>query len=123
MSVEQIGARVAAIQQQFAAFDGSAGAASATSFAGQLAAAQGTTTGTTATTATAATTATTNTTLNAGAPTQYDAQITAAATKYGIDPALLKGLIRQESGFNASAGSSCSSMIGPSNFPRIARLA
>jgi soluble lytic murein transglycosylase-like protein len=36
----------------------------------------------------------------------YSAQIDAAAQKYGIDPALLKGLIQQESGFNPNAGSS-----------------
>jgi soluble lytic murein transglycosylase-like protein len=108
MSVELIGARVAQIQQQIAAFTGQS-TTSGTDFAAQLAAAQGTAaTGTTATTAaTAATAATgaTPTTLGAGSPTQYDAQITAAATKYGIDPALLKGLIRQESNFNASAQS------------------
>ncbi|HVI38850.1 MAG TPA: lytic transglycosylase domain-containing protein, partial [Gaiellales bacterium] len=33
-------------------------------------------------------------------------QIEAAAQKYGIDPAVLKGLIKQESGFNPNAGSS-----------------
>jgi soluble lytic murein transglycosylase-like protein len=41
-----------------------------------------------------------------GSDGQYDAQIGAAAQKYGIDPALLKGLIKQESGFNPNAGSS-----------------
>ena len=35
----------------------------------------------------------------------YDQQIEAAASKYGIDPAVLKGLIKQESGFNPNAGS------------------
>jgi soluble lytic murein transglycosylase-like protein len=35
----------------------------------------------------------------------YERQIDAAASKYGIDPAVLKGLIRQESGFNPNAGS------------------
>jgi soluble lytic murein transglycosylase-like protein len=35
----------------------------------------------------------------------YGAQITAAAKKYGIDPALLAGLVKQESGFNPNAGS------------------
>jgi soluble lytic murein transglycosylase-like protein len=100
MSVELIGARVAAIQQQIAAFNGQSTVAASTDFASQLAAAQ-TGTGTTA----AATSATTNTTLNAGASSQYDGQITATATRYGIDPALLKGLIRQESNFDASAQS------------------
>jgi soluble lytic murein transglycosylase-like protein len=104
--VEAIGARVAEIQQQLAALStGQVDASSATSFASRLAAAQSSTGTTAAATTAATTTATTNTTLNAGAPSQYDAQITAAATKYGLDPALLKGLIRQESNFNASARS------------------
>ena len=98
MSVELIGARVAEIQQQIAAFTGqSSQATSSTSFAAQLASAQ-------SSTATGAATAT-PTTLGGGTATQYDAQITAAATKYGIDPALLKGLIRQESNFDATARS------------------
>jgi soluble lytic murein transglycosylase-like protein len=97
MSVELIGARVAEIQQQIAAVTGQA-TASSTSFASQLADAQ-------SSTGAGASTAAPPTTLGGGAATQYDAQITAAATKYGIDPALLKGLIRQESNFNASAQS------------------
>jgi soluble lytic murein transglycosylase-like protein len=104
MSVELIGARVAEIQQQLAALSGQAtDAAASTSFASQLAAAQSSAGVTPA--ASTATTATANTTLNAGTPSQYDAQITAAATKYGLDPALLKGLIRQESNFDAGARS------------------
>jgi soluble lytic murein transglycosylase-like protein len=99
MSVELIGARVAEIQQQIAAFNGSSSPEAAASFAAQLASAQAA--GATPTTSTTAT----GTTLGGGTPTQYDAQITAAATKYGIDPALLKGLIRQESNFDASARS------------------
>ncbi len=96
MSVELIGARIASIEQQIAAVTGQA--TPSTSFASQLADAQSS--------AGAATgTAATPTTLGGGAATQYDAQITVAATKYGIDPALLKGLIRQESNFNASAQS------------------
>jgi soluble lytic murein transglycosylase-like protein len=35
----------------------------------------------------------------------FKAEVDAAAAKYGIDPALLRGLIRQESNFNPSAGS------------------
>jgi soluble lytic murein transglycosylase-like protein len=101
MSVELIGARIAEIQSQFTALSGqvqTASAADASSFASQLATAQ---TGTSAGTATTAT----GTTLGGGTPSAYDAQITAAATKYGIDPALLKGLIRQESNFNPNAKS------------------
>jgi soluble lytic murein transglycosylase-like protein len=36
---------------------------------------------------------------------RYDSLINAAAAKYGVDPALLKGLIRQESGFDSSSTS------------------
>jgi soluble lytic murein transglycosylase-like protein len=38
--------------------------------------------------------------------TQYDATIEAAAQHYGVEPALLHGLIQQESGFDPSAQSS-----------------
>jgi len=41
--------------------------------------------------------------LPAGVP--YGAEITAAARKYGLDPALLAGLVRQESNFDPTAGS------------------
>jgi soluble lytic murein transglycosylase-like protein len=43
----------------------------------------------------------------AGLPSSvpYAAQITAAARANGLDPALLAGLIKQESGFNPNAGS------------------
>jgi soluble lytic murein transglycosylase-like protein len=40
-----------------------------------------------------------------GATSAFDAQINAAAASNGIDPALLKGLVSQESGFNPSARS------------------
>ena len=40
-----------------------------------------------------------------GAATPYAAEIDAAAAKYHVDPALLRGLIRQESNFNANAHS------------------
>ena len=40
-----------------------------------------------------------------GGPTPFAAEIEAAAQRHGIDPALLKGLIRQESNFNPTAGS------------------
>jgi soluble lytic murein transglycosylase-like protein len=41
----------------------------------------------------------------AGASTQFAAEIDAAAARHGIDPALLRGLIRQESNFNPNARS------------------
>jgi soluble lytic murein transglycosylase-like protein len=40
-----------------------------------------------------------------GAPTQFDGLIQQAAQRHGVDPALLKALIRQESNFNPSARS------------------
>jgi soluble lytic murein transglycosylase-like protein len=40
------------------------------------------------------------------APTEYDALITEAAAKYGIDPELIRGVIRTESGFQSNAVSS-----------------
>jgi soluble lytic murein transglycosylase-like protein len=101
MSVELIGARIAAIQSQIAAVTGQAQAPASTdapSFASQLAAAQTGATGTPASTAT-------GTTLGGGTPSAYDAQITASATEHGLDPALLKGLIRQESNFDPNAKS------------------
>jgi soluble lytic murein transglycosylase-like protein len=55
-------------------------------------------------TATPASTASTGpSALPAGTP--YGAEITAAAQRNGLDPALLAGLIKQESGFNPNAGS------------------
>jgi soluble lytic murein transglycosylase-like protein len=104
MSIDLVGQRVAAIQQEIAQFTGQSSSTSSTDFASQLTAAQSASASTDSTTSTSSST-TTPTTLGGGTPTQYDSQITAAATKYGIDPALLKGLIRQESNFNASAQS------------------
>jgi soluble lytic murein transglycosylase-like protein len=40
-----------------------------------------------------------------GAATPFAAEIDAAARKYAVDPALLRGLIRQESNFNSNATS------------------
>jgi soluble lytic murein transglycosylase-like protein len=68
------------------------------------AAAPATASASTATLASATPTASTGTsTLPAGTP--YGDLITASAQRNGIDPALLAGLIKQESGFNASARS------------------
>ncbi len=41
----------------------------------------------------------------AGGPVPYAAQIEAACAKYGVEPALLAGVIEQESHFDPSAGS------------------
>src|SRR4029078_5466515 len=55
--------------------------------------------------ATTDTYATTGATACTCASTPYAAEIDAAAAKYNVDPALLRGLIRQESNFNANATS------------------
>jgi len=60
-------------------------------------------TATTPATALASTASTGPSALPAGTP--YGAEITAAAQRNGLDPALLAGLIKQESGFNPNAGS------------------
>ncbi|HEY7629713.1 MAG TPA: lytic transglycosylase domain-containing protein [Thermoleophilaceae bacterium] len=98
MSVTDAVARISQLEALIAS--ASAGSPSPTvsssaSFGDQLAQA-------TSTTATAATT----TSADAGSgSTPYEDLINAAASKYGIDPAVLKGLIQQESGFNPNAGS------------------
>jgi soluble lytic murein transglycosylase-like protein len=46
----------------------------------------------------------------AGGASQYDTLIQRAAARNGVDPAVLHGLIQQESGFNASSQSSAGAM-------------
>ena len=101
MSVDAVGTRIAEIQSKFDAllgtpvgapgFDAALSAASGTSAAG----------GPVATAAAAPV----GGTLGGGGPTQFDGEIQAAAARHGIDPALLKALIRQESNFDPNAGS------------------
>jgi soluble lytic murein transglycosylase-like protein len=71
----------------------------ATSFQSQLQAAQASSSSTGATPV-----------ASGGGPTAYDAQIQAAAAKYGVDAGLLKGLIRAESNFNPNAKSPAGAM-------------
>jgi soluble lytic murein transglycosylase-like protein len=85
--------RIAAIQQMAASLG-----------VGQPAAGFSTALQAASTDATGATTAPTNTSAPVSG-TKYSAEINAAAAKYRIDPALLAGLVKQESGFNPNATS------------------
>jgi soluble lytic murein transglycosylase-like protein len=98
MSLATIGTRLGELQTMVAQMNAPAtpaaapaATAPASSFAGALAAAQ--------TSPSAAPVSGT------GASSAFDAQINAAAAGNGIDPALLKGLVSQESGFNPTARS------------------
>jgi soluble lytic murein transglycosylase-like protein len=104
VSVDAVLARVSQLQQLIGvAVPQPHGAASST-FASQLATATTATTASAlATTATAGLMATGASELPADVP--FGAEITAAAKKHGIDPALLAGLVKQESNFNPNAGS------------------
>lgn len=102
MSVTAIGARVQEIQQMVGSLTAAPGSAD---FAATLASA--TSSNPAAATASAAATATPLTPVaqRGSSTTPYNAEIEAAAAKYQLDPALLKGLIRQESNFDPNAGS------------------
>ena len=98
MSVQTAIARVSQLEGMIAAANGaspSPSAASTTSFDQQLSQA----------TDAQATTASTATASAGSGSVPYEQLIDAAAQKYGIDPAILKGLVKQESGFNPGAGS------------------
>jgi soluble lytic murein transglycosylase-like protein len=106
VSVEAVIARVNELQQMIGGAATSPAAAS-TAFSSQLATATAPSM-TPAATATASTASTGLTSTGASelpADVPFGAQITAAAKKYGLDPALLAGLVKQESGFNPNAGS------------------
>jgi soluble lytic murein transglycosylase-like protein len=110
VSVEAVVARVEQLHQLFSAAV-APGGNDGKDFASQLTAASvagipGATAATPATGSPAAVSPTVAGTsaLPAGVP--YGAEITAAAKRHGIDPALLAGLVRQESNFNPTAGSS-----------------
>jgi soluble lytic murein transglycosylase-like protein len=107
VSVEAVLARVNELQQMIAG-QAAAPPAQQTSTAAfatplQTASASAAITGTTPATDAANVMATGASELPADVP--YGAEITAAAKKHGLDPALLAGLVKQESGFNPNAGS------------------
>jgi soluble lytic murein transglycosylase-like protein len=98
MSLATIGTRLDELQTMVAQMNAPAtpaappaATAPASSFAGALAAAQ--------------TSPSAVPVSGTGASSAFDAQINAAAASNGIDPALLKGLVSQESGFNPNARS------------------
>jgi soluble lytic murein transglycosylase-like protein len=114
MSIEAVMSRIGQLQSMMASQTPASTAtpASSTSFSSALASATGTSNASFASlagagagqAATAPASATsTSTSLPAGTP--YAAEITTAAQANGLDPALLAGLIKQESGFNPNAGS------------------
>jgi soluble lytic murein transglycosylase-like protein len=109
VSVDAVIARVNELQTMIAGTQPAPVATQTASFATQLAGASSTLsplgdpTAAGATTASTALASTGASELPADVP--YGAEITAAAKKYGIDPALLAGLVKQESGFNPAAGS------------------
>lgn len=99
MSVAAINARVSEIQDLSAALRGAPAPATGStgaSFASALAAAQQTSPSTRVGSALSAST---------DGSTPFGAEIDAAASSNGIDPALLKGLVSQESGFDPNARS------------------
>jgi soluble lytic murein transglycosylase-like protein len=99
VSVSSIGARVEEIQARVASLQG-APAQPATSFASTLASAQQVPGQQTSSISVSAASGTTS-----GGTTDFESEIDAAATSNGIDPALLKGLVQQESGFDPNARS------------------
>jgi soluble lytic murein transglycosylase-like protein len=105
VSLATIDARVQQLQTMVATMTGAPTAPTApsaqpssSSFAGALASAQTAANPTTPTTAAATGTGT-------DSSTAFGAEIDAAAASNGIDPALLKGLVSQESGFDPNARS------------------
>ena len=90
MSIATIGTRLDQLQTMVSQLTAPAPAPEA-SFAGALASAQ--------------TSPSTAPATGAGASTAFGAEIDAAAASNGIDPALLKGLVSQESGFDPNARS------------------
>ena len=99
MSVTSIGARMDELQARVASLQGTQ-PQPANAFATTLAAAQQVPGQQTSAISVSAASGTTP-----GGTTDFEAEINAAAASNGIDPALLKGLVAQESGFDPNARS------------------
>ena len=106
LGAQAAAARVAELQQMIAQAQGRVSNGGA-SFDAALANASATPPATAASAYAPATLPGSNVTAAPTAPgsTPYDGLVTAAAQRYGLDPAILHGLIQQESGFNPNAGS------------------
>jgi soluble lytic murein transglycosylase-like protein len=102
VSVEAIGNRIAEIQAKQQALLGSPAPVDPAAFGQAMATATAGTPGAAGPTATAAVGAPAD--VGTG-PVPYAAEIDAAAARHGLDPALLKALIKQESGFDPNARS------------------
>jgi len=103
-TIEATISRIGQLQAMMAAANGGAPAQPAsTSFSTALSNASNTATLAAPATAATASAGATTSALPAGTP--FAAEITSAAQANGLDPALLAGLIKQESGFNPTAGS------------------
>jgi soluble lytic murein transglycosylase-like protein len=103
VSIAAAVARVSELEQMLRFQSPATAAPTSASFAAQLQSATSATAGTTATASASAVGSAGPSALPAGTP--YGAEITAAASKHGIDPALLAGLVEQESNFDPNAGS------------------
>jgi len=104
VSIDAVVARVSELEQMLRFQGPGAAQASSASFAAQLQSATAAATPVSAAASAASAGAVAGaSSLPAGTP--YAAEITAAANKHGVDPALLAGLVKQESNFNPNAGS------------------
>jgi soluble lytic murein transglycosylase-like protein len=101
VSIDAVVARVSELEQMLRFQSPATAAATSSSFAAQLSSA----TAATAPTASVSSTAGVAGASELPAGTPYAAEITAAAKKHGVDPALLAGLVKQESNFDPNAGS------------------
>jgi soluble lytic murein transglycosylase-like protein len=113
VSIDSVLARITQLQSLFDSASGASPATGGADFTATLGAATDATAASTDSSAdaafamlpTAGATPVAMTTSALPADVPYGAQITAAARENGIDPALLAGLIKQESGFNPNARS------------------